>query len=88
MPRGGEEVMSRLHQIVVLTTHEVSKEGLMAIYKAAADHSSPKELGPNEFSGGTAFKLAELVELPDDEQSGFPAIGPQNLIPIYGPLAL
>lgn len=80
--------MARMHQIVVLTTHEVSKEGLMAIYQAAAEHSSPSSLGPGEFSGGTAFKLAELVELPDDPQSGLPAIGPQNIVPIYGELAL
>ncbi|WNN95177.1 hypothetical protein SEA_MAGRITTE_226 [Microbacterium phage Magritte] len=79
--------MAKMHQIVVLTTHEVSKSGLMAIYKAASEGASPAKLGPNEFAGGTVFKLAELVELPDDPQSGLPAIGPQNLEPIYGPLA-
>lgn len=79
--------MAKMHQIVVLTTHEVSKAGLEAIYKAASEWSSPAKLGPGEFSGGTAFKLAELIELPDDPQSGFPAIGPQNIEPIYGPIA-
>ena len=80
--------MALMHQIVVLTTHEVSKEGLMAIYEAAAKDIRRDELAPGEFTGGTAFKLAELVELPDDPQSGFPAIGPQNIVPLFGDLAL
>jgi hypothetical protein len=79
--------MAEMHQIVVLTTHEVSKAGLMAIYKAASEHSA-RNLGPDEFSSGTAFKLRDKVTIPDDEQSGMPAIGPQNIEPIYGPLAL
>lgn len=78
--------MAEMFQIVVLTTHEVSKSGLMAIYKAASDHSA-SNLKMNEFSAGTAFKLQEKVTIPDDETNGMPALGPQNIVPIYGPLA-
>lgn len=79
--------MTAMHQIVILTTHEVSKEGLMAIYEAASKHSSPKDLGPDEFSGGTAFKLAQTVDLPTSSFNGLPDISPQYLSQIYGPFA-
>ncbi len=79
--------MTEMHQIVVLTTHPVSQDGLRRIYEAANDDSLPKELRRDDVHCAVAFKLADTVEIPDDELSGLPAPMPQHLIPIYGELA-
>ncbi len=77
-----------MHQVVILTTHEISAEGLRAIWEAAAKDATPKQLVPGEHFAGTAFKLKDTVEIPTDAQSGLTALGPQNITPIYGDLAL
>lgn len=79
--------MTQMHQLVILTTHEISNEGLMAIFKEAMEHASPAQLGPQEVLVGTAFKLANTVDVPDDETTGLVGIGAQYLEPIFGKFA-
>jgi hypothetical protein len=81
-------VSFQLHQIVILTTHEVDQEGLMAVYRAAADSASKVSQAHGELSAGTAFKLADTVKVPSDPNNvGRPLMTPAHLEAIFGPLA-